>query len=444
MSDDPGNSLARRIWAGAGWTVLGAGAGRLAFLAAMVLAARTLGQDGFGALAFVQSTLGVLGLFAGLGLGATLARYLAATRCDDPDRAGRIIGLVWRLTVITLGLSTLGLLVAAPWLAQALAAEPSYDARVSGLIVGAVLMALVALRGLQDGALHGFEAFATVAGLRMTEGLLALVAVPVLASMFGVPGAVAGLALASALPIVLGALPLVRALNAHGISIRGTGWRQELPVLFGFSAPNLLAGLAAAPTLWLAMVWLAQSGPSFEAVGLYGAAYQWHGPLIFAPTALTAAALPIFSRCLAEDPDRFLRAFAGTALGCLCLAALPAAGLILFRKPVLATYGPEFAEASHALIWLALAAPVHALSKLTGHALLALDRAWTVFALNAVWAGILLISAWHWIPASGATGLAGAFCLAYGALAAGSLVAIWAIGLPRAHHPRWRFAGGEA
>src|ERR1022692_3038167 len=50
----------------------------------------------------IQSTVGMLGIFAGLGLGITATKYVAELRSHDPERAGRIIALgcgvaVWRV-----------------------------------------------------------------------------------------------------------------------------------------------------------------------------------------------------------------------------------------------------------------------------------------------------------------------------------------------------------
>ncbi len=444
MNRQAPDSIAHRIWSGASWTVLGAGAGRLAYLGAMVLAARELGQGGFGALAFIQSTLGVLGLMAGLGLGVTLTRFVSAHRRSDPARASRILGLVWRLAAVTVALAASGLVLATPWMSMRIATDVDSTGLAQGLVWGAGLMALTTIRGLQDGLLHGFEAFRATAGLRLTEGIGALVAVPILSASFGVGGAVAGLASGTLVAAAAGGLIAGRHLRSHGMSALGMGWRSELPVLFSFSAPHLLASLAALPTLWLAMLWLATSANGLEAVGLYGAAYQWHGPLIFAPTALASAALPVFVRCAARRNGRFLSAFGGTAFAALLLSAVPAAFLVVFRDPILGVYGPGFEAASGALIWLALAAPAHAISKLASHALLALDRAWLVLVLNAVWAAVLMGGAWVWIPAQGATGLAAAFCLAYGVLAIAATACVLGVSAPERRRMAAFAAGSSA
>src|ERR1700680_1978946 len=93
------------------WGVLGAVISRALNMAAWVICARLLGRSDFGQLTMVQSTAGVFGVFAGMGLGMTATRYIAEFRTSDPARAGRILGLA-QLVAIIAGLSISAVLAA--------------------------------------------------------------------------------------------------------------------------------------------------------------------------------------------------------------------------------------------------------------------------------------------------------------------------------------------
>ena len=74
--------------AGAGVLVCGGGADLAGFLAGGFAGVRVVpGQEGFGALGMIQSTAGMLGVLAGLGLGITATKYVSELRRLDPLRA---------------------------------------------------------------------------------------------------------------------------------------------------------------------------------------------------------------------------------------------------------------------------------------------------------------------------------------------------------------------
>jgi O-antigen/teichoic acid export membrane protein len=124
-------------------------------LAASVISARLLGREQFGEYGIIQSMVGMLGVFAGLGLGVTATKYVAQFRRLDPERAGRIIGLGSSVAIVSGGLLSLCLLACAPALAAKTLNAP---ALANELRTASVLLFFNALIGAQTGALSGLEA----------------------------------------------------------------------------------------------------------------------------------------------------------------------------------------------------------------------------------------------------------------------------------------------
>src|SRR5580704_4970230 len=85
--------LGERLLRGTFWTLLGTIASRALGLAAAVFAARILGKMVYGELGILQSTVGMLGTFAGFGMGTTATKYVAELRSQDPVKTGGIIAI---------------------------------------------------------------------------------------------------------------------------------------------------------------------------------------------------------------------------------------------------------------------------------------------------------------------------------------------------------------
>src|SRR5580658_7469795 len=102
-----------RLARGVFWSLVGAVLARGLGVASSIIVARALGIAAFGEFTMIQSTVGLFGTFAGLGLGVTVTKYVAELRESDPVRCGRVIGLI--LLVATAG---------ALWLAPACCCSP--------------------------------------------------------------------------------------------------------------------------------------------------------------------------------------------------------------------------------------------------------------------------------------------------------------------------------
>ena len=98
------DSLSGRFARGAFWALLGTAIAQGLHLVSSLAVARLLGKVGFGELGMINSTVGMFGVFAGLGLGLTATKYIAELRLRDPERAGRILGLSYLMAMVSGGL----------------------------------------------------------------------------------------------------------------------------------------------------------------------------------------------------------------------------------------------------------------------------------------------------------------------------------------------------
>jgi O-antigen/teichoic acid export membrane protein len=416
------SSIAKRLAHGSLWSLFGSGASRILVLVAMILAARVLGRVSFGELGLIQSTLGMAGLMAGIGLGETATRFVANYVTSDPLRAGRVIALVTSVSIGTVLLATVVLISLSGLIAGAMLHAPQLK---SALVWGSLLMAATAFRGIQGGVFAGLEKFDALAKLNILDGVVSLITMVFLAQFMGVQGAVLGLALSAIMVWLVGRILLMKELRSRGIAVRYGGCGADWRILTGYSLPSLLASLVGTTVLWFAMTLVARSGQGFAGLGLYNAAYQWHGPMVFIPMILLSVSIPVLVQEWEAGRKERFRAVT-LWICCLMLAlSLPPAVVAAFLSPwIMSLYGPGFREGWTVLVLLLAAAPLHAVAKIASGALLGMNRAWWVLGANLAWGATLLaLTAWL-VPTRGVMGLAIGFVAAYGVLGPLSLASV--------------------
>ena len=398
-----------RLARGAFWSVVDTGFTRGFALLISIVVARTVGQEHFGQFGVVQSTLGVFGLFAGLGMGVTATKYVAELRQSERLRTGQILGLSTLLAIISSFVICALLIATAPWLARTTLAS----AEVGSLLrVGCGLLFFGVLSGAVRGALYGFEAFRSVAIVDIAAAIpgCGIVIAGVLTA--GVKGAIAGLVAGVGLQLIGYCFYLRRELDNHGISIIYRGCFAEWPVLVKFSAPALLAAALGGPVNWVCSAIVVNQPAGYAQMGLFNAANQWRGAILLLPLTLSAPLLPVLSSLFGKERAKYLRVLLAGTIVNTALALIAAAAVIIFSHRIMAIYGKEFVGGTSVLVCLVLSAVIAASVWSVGQAITSSGKMWAGFVLNLIWA-IALISFLWLFRHEGAYGFALANLIAY-------------------------------
>lgn len=384
---------------------------RLLSLAGMIILARIVGQTQFGEFGMVYATLGVAGIMAGFGLGSTATRFVAQHCKADPARAGRIIALITAFSLVLALSVALGVVLGAAAIARAaLHAEHLQTA----IVLGTLMMITAAIRGLQSGVLAGVERFDVIAKLNVLEGVASFVGLIGFGWIWGIEGALLGLATGALLAWVAGQQSLQKSLAGLKIAVRFKGSWRERAVLTGYSLPSFIASALATPVLWYCMTLVTNRVAGYDDLARYNAAYQWHGPLIFLPLILLSVSAPVLVQQWEQGSlQKFRKVFMWNAGLMLAGSALPAALIAVLSPWIMSLYGSGFRDGWPILILLVSAAPIHAMAKMASTALLGMNRAWSVAALNGLWGVTMLVAASILTPSLGALGLSVAFLAAY-------------------------------
>jgi O-antigen/teichoic acid export membrane protein len=405
------DSLRARFARGAVWSLIGAVIAQGSNLAVSVVAARLLGREGFGKLGMIQNTVGMLGVFAGLGLGVTATKYVAQYRTREPERAGRIIALGCAIALLSGGLLALSLVAFAPQLARKTLNAPELT---GALRIASLLLFLNAINGAQTGALSGFEAFREIARINLARGLIALPVTVAAVFFLRLPGAIWGLVLTAAATCLLSQTALHGRCAALRIETKFSSAWKERSVLWTFSTPAFLAGAMSGPAIWAASTMLVNQPAGYAQMGIFSAATQWRMAIAFVPGVLAQLALPLLSNLNGErDGPRYAQALRWNLILTAAAATAVAVPIALAAPQIMRLYGHGFGEGWLVLVLSAFTAVISCVNGVVGTAIFSAGSVWIGCAFNAMWAAVLLAACSHFVPTNLALGLAGSMLAAY-------------------------------
>ena len=403
--------LAHRLASGAIWSLVGAVASRILTLASSVVIVRLLGKETMGEFGAVQSTLAMLGTFAGLGLGLTATKYTAELRTRDPAKVGRVLGVIILIAFVSGLAMTLGGWASSEWLANRVLERQSL---APYLRFSAILVLIGVVDGVLSSGLAGFEAFGKTARINIYVALLNLLISIPLVYWFGLFGAVAGLVVSTGLHMILGAIALRDACARQGVVIRlNREAAREWPMLVHYALPALAGGVLVIPVTWLANVMLVRSEGGYASMGVLKAVDTLRILALYLPTVLVAPTFAVLTNVAsdAESARKILR----YAIGLSALAVLPLALVVtaLGRYVLGVLYGAAFADEGLTLAFGMTVVAIQATGAALGSYLQAIGRMWLGLAINVLWAIVFLALSVLWIPQFGPVGYMASMATAY-------------------------------
>jgi O-antigen/teichoic acid export membrane protein len=406
------------------WSLGAAVAGQGSTLIVALVTARILGASAFGELAVVNSTLGMLGTFAGLGLGVTATKFVAELKHQEPERVGTILKILDRAIFASTAFMATVMFLLAPFLANQLLAAPTL---VDELRIGCPLIVLNGIVAIQSASLAGYEAFRQIARIALIRGLVALPVSILGAALFGLKGAIVTLGVVTVVNLVIGRRALEREKARWSVDGAGGSIRKELPILWQYSTPAFIGAVLVGAVGWVGTALLVNQPNGYVELGVFNAASQWRTTVLFIPNVVGYTALPIMASLMGVGGSRSaIRVLLASTAANEVIVLPMAAGLFLLRGQIMALYGPAFAPYGSVLGVVAITIVVMSLQLPVGQLLAASGWMWLAAATNVGWAVVFVTSAFVLISAGlGAVGLAAAYLIAYAAHALWTLAAAW-------------------
>ena|SRR5271165_1422482 len=403
--------LAYRLARGTFWTMSGAVIARFSGLAASILVARILGREGFGRLGIIQSTVGIFQVFAGFGLGLTATKYVSEFRTRNPQRAGRIIGFSHLVAVLAGGTTSVLLFLASGWLAPRSLAAPDL---APILRMAAPMLLLSSINGSQVGALSGFEAFKDIARVNLIAGIATFPLMVVGTLAAGLTGATLSLVAASLINCVLSSYFLRIRTHQYLVPVEYSG-PHDWGLLWRFTIPAVISGIMVPPVLWMCNALLVNTPGGYAAMGLFSAGSQWQAVLMFVPSLMMQAVLPIMSAAHVDGNTTadFQRTL-GMAQSAMVTMAFPLATILMFGSGlIMGFYGRGFQNGDSVLIGVVASGLIQCIGAATGPAIQASGMMWTALLINGTWGITYLFFVYLTVARLGANSLAFGAALSY-------------------------------
>jgi O-antigen/teichoic acid export membrane protein len=376
-----------------------------------MLVARSLGKADFGSFGLISGAMATFQALSSLGLGISVTKFVAEYRVRAPERAGQFVAVSVVLSVVAGGVLAITVFSCADWIASGAlhAAELAPHVRVSSLA-----LPFAALWGVQAGTLVGFGAFRLLALVSLVAGVLTALCTVLGSAWGGLPYAVWGAVIGTATAGILAHVALWREARATSLDVSTLRWELASDMI-RFALPAFLAGIVATPATWGCAALLNQLPQGASELGAFNAANQWFGALLLVPGLVSQVALPSLTRHIAAGSTTAARAIlARSVIANAIVGVTLAAVLALFARPLLGLYGADFGNGALTLAFSVFAAALVGVQSPVAQVLAAADRMWANFALNMVWAGIMVALSLEFV-AWGANGIAFARLVAYAA-----------------------------
>jgi O-antigen/teichoic acid export membrane protein len=374
-----------------------------------IVVARILMKQSFGEYAMVQSTLLTVATLSQFATGYTATKYIAEYRSDDPERAGRIMGLCATVSALMASVGTILLITIAPTLAGTMLKAPHL---AIPLTIGSGALFFSTINGYQTGALAGLEAYGGLAKAGVASGIVAVIAISLGARWGGLNGTLIGLSISAFIRCAIHNRWLRLESRAQGITPQYRGSMvQEKPVILKFALPATIAGYYSMPMIWLATSFLVRQPGGYGEMALYSAANNLRIMVLFLPNVMNSVGLSVLNNEKAKGGiQHFNRIFKSNVVYVFLISLGGVLAVGVCGRWILQLFGKDFGDA-HFLLWiLLLCGFFESLSIVMYQYVQSKEKLWiSFFSINIPREAFFVLTAYYLVQSHGGVGLAAAY-----------------------------------
>ena len=313
-----------------------------------VVLARLLGADGAGMYFLALTVSTVAEVLGSLGLDNTLLRFTATSAAVGDWEA--VKGACTKGLKLALGASSivaLAIVLAAPWLAEALFSEPALTAPIRWMALAAIPVSLFRLHGQLLRGLKHIRNALTVQSV--CASALSLLGVIVLAPTQGVQGAVWAYLLAAGITLAIA----MRLWHRATPQLRNLSGKFDTSRLLNSSMPLFWTDILRMINKWSPTIILGIWGTSAE-VGIFGVANRTAALTNFVLIAFNSISAPKFAALYGQGNMKALEKLGKNCTTLMTLISMPILIVFLLVPAwIMKMFGPHFSD--HAIVLSILA-----------------------------------------------------------------------------------------
>lgn len=406
------SGMAKRILKGSFWVMIGSLASKILVFCATIAVVRIIGKHDYGQLSIIRSTIQMFVSLSAFGMGTTATKFIAQYRASDANKTAKIYVVANTFALCIAIFTSILIFIFAHYIAFNMLKAPEL---LTDIKIAAIILFFSLLNGAQTGTLAGFEDFKRIAKSALLLGVLELSLLSAGALLYGVRGAILGYGLSYCFAFMYNSYYIKRHIKEIGSDLR-TVIRNlkmtDFDIIYQFSLPVALTSWIGMPCLWYSKTYLVNHA-GFEEMALYDVSDQWRAQILFVPSIVSQALLPILSNTIAQkDKHSTIHALTINMKINGGITFTVAVILALLSPWVLKIYGSEYTDCLP-LILLAFAGAIDSISNVCGSFIFSSNRAWSILKFNATWALVLVVVSLTMINNNaGASGLAVGYFLA--------------------------------
>lgn len=382
------NNVLYRYYKGAFWAVAGNVVVKGLSLLASIFVARFLGKVDFGGLAIIKTTLSVFSLFATLGLGFTVTKFIADKRANNPKEIPHIIAATKRIIIVSGSL--LGVLIAIfaePISIYILKSETlSNPLRISG-----AYLFFSTLNMHQIGIIGGLEAYKKMAKINAVVGLISFPTIILGAYYAGLNGVFIALTFNLFVNWYLFEIVINKEVRLLDLEVKVKPRIDHIKKILKFSYPLALSEGVYSLTNW-AVLYLLLIKTNYGEVGLFNSANHWMQMILFLPASLSNVLLSFLSNQTSQR-NNYLSILKTNVIFNLTITVVMSLFIALIAPFIFEFYGESFDGGASILVVLVFASIPHSVISVLEQVCISNAKTKLVFNFKLLRQSLLLIFA---------------------------------------------------
>lgn len=382
------NKVLYRYFKGAFWAMAGNVVVKGLSLLASIFVARFLGKVNFGGLAIIKTTLSVFSLFATLGLGFTVTKFIADKRSNNPLEVPQIIAAVKRIIIVSGAF--LGILIvvfAKPIAIYILKSEIlTNPLRISG-----AYLFFSTLNIYQIGVIGGLEAYRKMAKTNAIIGLISFPTIVLGAYYANLNGVFIAMTFNLLVNWYLFEIIINKEVGALNLEIKVKPQLTQIKKMLKFSYPLALSEGIYSLTNW-AVIYFLLIKTNYGEVGLFNSASHWMQMILFLPASLSNVLLSFLSN-QTNQRDNYLSILRTNVVFNLSITVLMSLLIAVIAPFIFEFYGESFDGGAGILTILVFASIPHSIISVLEQVCISNEKTKLVFNFKLLRQSMLLILA---------------------------------------------------